>query len=162
MKAHDLETLYAVERYVEPGIASILALATNVQALSTFSTGELKQPRLEISLEMGRQSPDHHAIRTVNGYPQPVPDAWDGCTLVIRSVVNRTKDWQQRQAKLRAQIRLCMLDASDKFTEAALPYHQIMLAREAGTSLSVDSSEDEDVCEIRFDCDICIRENAWP
>lgn len=164
MPAPDLETLYEVEKAVETGLATVLAAETGKPCFTTFSGEELQAlpERIEIECQLG-EATEQQYMPVINGQPRHAHNTWNA-TLAVRYITEPQARGAgaAQHSQMRGKIRAAMLVWRGLFTEEAFPYHVVGRPVDAGSSVSVDPNNDEDVSELTFNTPVNIRHDAWP
>lgn len=159
MPADSLTQIFDFEAGIESGVEAILETNITVGNLSiekTRGTNNLTTPRIDVMLQMGPAQ--EHRFLWKGGY---YFDAYAG--LLLCSVITERDTNSNAHGIIRAQLRAFMQYGSQKFDRAgALPFHALRKIEEAGTAISFDKDNNEDISQLKFNLFIEIRVDAWP
>lgn len=174
MRASDFETLFRYEEPIERAVVQVLT-AAGLSAFRSRDRAGAKTPFVTAKLIPGGET--GHKGQYLPG--RFMSDAFHGHLLL--SVYTARADDEQaspgaaavgtalnpdhgpdKHALLVGQVRVLMLYASAKFTEANLPFHYLEQIQDAGVAARVDEDTGVDVSPLLYKVVFGIRPSAWP
>lgn len=154
MQASDFETLYKIEDAMETAVKTLFE-QNSITGLRQRDADSAATPRATIQFTVGANTEHYHIFP--NGETRP--DIWSG-SLSIGVVTDRTKN-NSDHSSIRAKIRHLLYSFATTLNPI-LAYHSIMRVLESGTTPTVISDQNQDMSEINFTVNFCIRPDAWP
>ena len=154
MRASSLEQLFDFETAMEAAVVAALT-AAGITAHSQRDSADRKTPRVEVQFSSGAVT-GHMAMP---GRTQ-IYDQFSG-TLRLTVVTDRAKNEASHSVFI-SKIRSKLYQPAKVFTEANLPFYDILDVQDQGLQIGVDPERNLDVTVNIYSIRFGINSEAWP